>query len=78
MATQACTKGPVVESKKYGSPTVANNSNKMRTEGSVSGSGFQWSPATMGNQAKEINTKTVCKMACLRWSRRRTTQSVYP
>ena len=62
-ANQACSRGLVDATRKYGRPTDAASRMRMRLIGSSSPRGFQASEGAIGSMATAAASNTVCRTA---------------
>ena len=69
-ANQACSKGLVAESSRYGNPTATVSRSRICSVGASSPRGFQLSPGAIGSVASAAASSTVCSSACARGASR--------
>ena len=76
-AYQACSSGLVVASMKYGRPTLAASSPRMRRLGSASPIGFQLASGRIGNAAMPAASRARWTSVCVRGLSARIDQCEY-
>ena len=76
-AYQACSRGPVVLSTKYGAPTVTANNATMRSSGCPEPTGFQAALGRIGSASSVTASSAMCTRPCVRGLHRDVNQWAY-